>query len=317
MKFIKNTIVLALVFKASSLIAQSPVLSVGNIETADIAEQSISFKTTNAYGKIIVYSPSVIRVRLDKKAIGRDFSYAVIGTPQKTKTTITQNTDVITLTTDSLKAIIYKKPFRVVYYTPAGDVINQDEPGLSPSWVNESVTDYKTMMPGERFIGLGEKTGNLDRKGNGYTNWNVDVFGYSADQEPLYSTIPFYIGLHGNINYGIFLDNTYQTDFNFGASNNRFSSLGARGGEMNYYFIYHKRVADIIASYTMLTGRIKMPPLWSLGYQQNRYSYYPDAEVIRIAKTLREKKIPADGITLDIHYMDKYQLFTWDKTRFP
>jgi alpha-glucosidase len=60
-----------------------------------------------------------------------------------------------------------------------------------------------------------------------------------------------------------------------------------------------------------------LPPLWSLGYQQNRYSYYPAAEVMRIARTLREKHIPADGITLDIHYMDQYQLFTWNKSRFP
>jgi alpha-glucosidase len=62
---------------------------------------------------------------------------------------------------------------------------------------------------------------------------------------------------------------------------------------------------------------MKLPPLWSLGYQQNRYSYYPETEVMRIAQTLREKKIPADGITLDIHYMDHYKVFTWDKTRFP
>ncbi|RYE12897.1 MAG: glycoside hydrolase family 31, partial [Sphingobacteriales bacterium] len=119
------------------------------------------------------------------------------------------------------------------------------------------------------------------------------------------------------LNYGLFLDNTYQTDFNFGASNNRFSSFGARGGEMNYYFIYHKKVADIINSYTWLTGRMTMPPLWSLGYQQNRYSYYPEAEVMRVANTLREKRIPADGITLDIHYMEAYKLFTWNKDRFP
>src|SRR5690606_14727301 len=46
-------------------------------------------------------------------------------------------------------------------------------------------------------------------------------------------------------------------------------------------------------------------------------SYYPDTEVYRIAQTLREKKSPADGITLDIHYMDAYKLFTWNKDRFP
>ena len=60
-----------------------------------------------------------------------------------------------------------------------------------------------------------------------------------------------------------------------------------------------------------------MPPLWSLGYQQNRYSYYLETEVMRIAQTLREKRIPADGITLDIHYMDAYKLFTWNNERFP
>jgi alpha-glucosidase len=54
-------------------------------------QQDIAFKTTNAYGKIIVYSPSIIRVRLDKKPITGDFSYAVVGEPQKTKTSITQN----------------------------------------------------------------------------------------------------------------------------------------------------------------------------------------------------------------------------------
>src|SRR6202012_204849 len=161
------------------------------------------------------------------------------------------------------------------------------------------------------------KTGDLDRKGQGYTNWNSDVYAYATTQDPLYSSIPFYIGIHHDVNYGILLDNTFQTDFNFGASNDRFSSFGARGGEMNYYFIYHKRLADIIASYTYLTGRMPLPPLWSLGYQQNRYSYYPADEVLRIAHTLREKHIPADGITLDIHYMDKYQLFTWNKSRFP
>jgi alpha-glucosidase len=95
----------------------------------------------------------------------------------------------------------------------------------------------------------------------------------------MYSTIPFYIGVHHNVQYGIFIDNTWQSDFNFGASNNSFSSFAAKGGEMNYYFMYSAHLADVIASYTWLTGRMKMPPLWSLGYQQNRYSYYPDTEV--------------------------------------
>ncbi len=86
---------------------------------------------------------------------------------------------------------------------------------------------------------------------------------------------------------------------------------------MNYYFIYDYSVAEIIKQYTHLTGRMEMPPLWSIGYQQCRYSYYPDKEVLTLAKTFREKDIPADVIVLDIHYMESYKIFTWSKRDFP
>lgn len=299
------------------LTAQTQVVPAGNVNSVSISGQQVKIKTANAFAEVTVYSPSVIRVRMDKHPLPADFSYAVIAKPLPTKAQITQNNSEITIVTDSLKMRIQKSPFAVSFFSPSGDVISEDEAGLGTSWIGDEVTTYKKMQENERFIGLGEKTGNLDRKGEGYTNWNSDVFGYATNRDPIYTTIPFYIGIHHHQNYGIFFDNSYQSDFNFGASNNRFSSFGARGGEMNYYFIYHPQMADIIRSYTSLTGRMPLPPLWSLGYQQNRYSYYPDTEVYRVAQTLREKKIPADGITLDIHYMDAYKLFTWNKDRFP
>ena len=61
---------------------------------------------------------------------------------------------------------------------------------------------------------------------------------------------------------------------------------------------------------------MELPPLWSIGYQQCRYSYYPDKEVFAVAQTFREKDIPADAIVFDIHYMEKYKIFTWDKKHF-
>ncbi|MCP9752635.1 TIM-barrel domain-containing protein [Ferruginibacter sp. HRS2-29] len=316
-KYRFSLLFISLTSLCTSTLAQNPVREIGNIKSVKVTGQEIGITTDNGYANIILYSPSIIRVRIDKKQLQNDQSYAVIATPEKIKNAVTNNATEIIIQTDSLKAVVQKKPFSIAFFTNDGRVINEDEKGLTTSWVGNEATTYKHMQEAERFIGLGEKTGNLDRKGNGYTNWNTDVYGYRTDADPIYSTIPFYIGIHHGLNYGIFLDNTFQSDFNFGASNDRFSSFGARDGEMNYYFIYHSTVRDIIRSYTQLTGRMKLPPLWSLGYQQNRYSYYPDTEVLRIAQTLREKKIPADGITLDIHYMDKYQLFTWDKERFP
>lgn len=298
------------------LFAQNGVVNAGDVKQVRIGKGQVSLTTTHAYVQVSVYNDSVIRVRMDRQPLGDDFSYAVVGRPSFSGV-VKEAGDQISITTRLIQARIHKRPFSISFYTPDGQAINEEESGLTTSWVDNTVTAYRKMQAEERFIGLGEKNGALDRAGTAYTNWNSDVFGYRTDQDPLYSTIPFYIGVHHGLEYGIFLDNTYQSDFNFGASNNRFSSFAARGGEMNYYFIHAPSVAGIIQAYTGLTGRMHMPPLWSLGYQQNRYSYYPDQEVLRIAQTLRERKIPADGITLDIHYMDAYKLFTWDKTRFP
>ena len=54
-----------------------------------------------------------------------------------------------------------------------------------------------------------------------------------------------------------------------------------------------------------------------MGYIQSRYSYYPDRKVRFIADNFRERRIPCDGIFLDIDYMDGFRIFTWDKSRFP
>jgi alpha-glucosidase len=86
---------------------------------------------------------------------------------------------------------------------------------------------------------------------------------------------------------------------------------------MNYYFIYGSNIRQILNQYTHITGRIHMPPIWALGFHQSRWSYYPDTEVLNLAQTFREKKIPIDVIHLDIHFMDAYKIFTWHPDRFP
>ncbi len=193
-----------------------------------------------------------------------------------------------------------------------------DDANLGISWQGSEVTCFKTMFPSERFIGLGEKVGRLDRRGTSYVNWNTDHYAYGPRDDPLYVSVPFFIGIHDSMTYGIFFDNTRRTQFNFGAStDDQFSFFSAPGGELNYYFLGGSTVARVIEEYTALTGRMEMPPLWSLGYQQCRWSYYPESEVLDLARTFREKKIPADVIYLDIHYMDEYKVFTWHPERFP
>jgi alpha-glucosidase len=261
------------------------------------------------------YNPSIVRVTLTRHEF-EDFSYAVIAKPEGPVPNLLQTSDALELRSTKVTARINRSPFRITFLNNNDEVINEDDSGFGTSWIGEQVTTYKKLQHGERFIGLGEKTGPLDRRGNGYINWNTDAFAYGSGTDPLYSSLPFYIGVHNNLVYGIFFDNSHKSFFNFGASNNRFASFAADSGEMNYYFISGETVAEILFHYTFLTGRMELPPIWSIGYQQCRYSYYPDKEVLGIARHFRDKEIPADVIVLDIHYMDDYKIFSWHRESF-
>jgi alpha-glucosidase len=290
--------------------------SVGPLRTWEQTSTGVQGITDKEKFSVKIYHPSIVRISITRADELEDFSYAVVASPIGDQFKVHESGDELVIQTAALKLIIRKSKVRFTFLNSRNEVINEDDEAFGTSWSGEQVTTYKKLQQGERFIGLGEKTGPLDRRGNGYVNWNTDAFAYGSGSDPLYATLPFYIGIHNGHTYGIFFDNTYKSFFNFGASNNRFSSFGADSGEMNYYFIYSESVSEIIKHYTHLTGRMDVPPLWSIGYQQCRYSYYPDKEVMGIARHFRDKDIPADVIVLDIHYMDDYKIFSWHKKSF-
>lgn len=316
MKILKFILVQLII--CSGLMAQVPLnVSLGNFKKVEVKNNEFTFITDFGKAKVEVYSPNIIRIRVEKENFTKTFSYAVEVNPVKCVVKSKESAETYTIETDSVTVNVQKKPLRFVFFNKEGKLINSDDLSFGTSWLGDEATTYKALQKDERFIGLGEHTGNLDRRGDALVNWNTDDPGYNGGSKSMYASIPFYIGLHNNLSYGIFLDNSSQTTFNFGAGNNRFAYFSTNCGEMNYYFIYHKSIRKIIESYTWLTGHIPMPPAWSLGYQQCRYSYFPDVDVLSTAKKFRERNIPADMIYLDIHYMDHYKLFTWDKERFP
>ncbi len=301
---------------SQSLNAQTLNQSLGNLISYERDGQHLRLQTGNGTAELTVYEPGIIRLRIYRQAPVPDFSYAVTAKPGNPEFTLTEKEDCLVLETSSLVLEMDRSPLRFTFFTRDHRLLNADDKSFGTSWIGSEVTTYKQLPDGEKFVGLGEKTGNLDRRGSAYENWNTDNPRYGPNDDPLYVTIPFYMGIHNGLVYGIFFDNSHRSRFNFGASNDRFSSFGADDGEMNYYFMHAPTVAGIIELYTHLTGRMTMPPIWSLGYQQCRWSYFPDTEVLSIASGFRERKIPLDVMYLDIHHMDNYKIFTWHPVRF-
>jgi len=168
----------------------------------------------------------------------------------------------------------------------------------------------------EHFYGLGEKAARLDKRRSSFVNWNSDTPGYTEGKDPIYQTIPFYIGLQHGVAYGIFFDNSYRSYFDVGKSSQQRAGCGAEGGELNYYFFYGPSIKKILGRYADLTGHMPLPPLWALGNQQSRWSYYPDSMVEEVVNEYRKRDLPLDVIHLDIDYMNGYRVFTFNHERF-
>jgi alpha-glucosidase len=273
-----------------------------------------------------VLRDSVLRFRYATMGnFSRDFSYAITkyASTGYNHLEIEEDEDKYLVSTAKLICHIAKSDMRIsIYDAKDKALVSQDESGFhweeSYEFGGDIVKMSKVSQAGESYYGLGDKPVHLNLKGKRFENWVTDSYAFGRETDPIYKAIPFYTGLHHNKAYGIFFDNTFRSFFDFAYERRHVTSFWAQGGEMNYYFIYGPKMEDVVANYTDLTGRPhQMPPLWTLGYHQCKWSYYPESQVKEVTNKFRELKIPCDAIYLDIDYMDGFRCFTWNKEYFP
>jgi len=273
---------------------------------------------------ITVLSDDILRVHLTRaKSFGRDHSYAVINRDfGETKAKVKIGADSTVLQTAALSVLIRQNPLQISFANAAGKSLDADDPERGTAFAGNAFRVAKRLRNDEHVYGFGEKAGHLDKRGwklGGYNlvMWNTDTYAHDASTDPMYVAVPFCLVTRHGQAHGIFLDNTWRSFFDVGHEEQGLLTFGAAGGDLDYYFINGPDPKNVIERYTALTGRMPLPPLWSLGYNQCRYSYYPESRVRWVANTFREEKIPADVIWLDIHYLDNYKPFTWNHERFP
>jgi len=286
---------------------------------------SIFFNTDNkVILKVTILRDSLIRFRFTTKGyFSNDFSYAIDKTQLHGYNflEVTEEETYFQIRTSKVKCKIQKADLRLSIYDLNDFLILEDELGFhweeSYEYGGNIVKMSKYAKDGECYYGLGDKATQMNLKGKRVENFATDQYAYQKDQEPLYKVVPFYIGLHNKQSYGIFFDNTFRTFFDFCQERRNVTSFWAEGGEMNYYFVYGPQMQDVVTTYTDLTGKPELPPLWVLGYHQCKWSYYPESKVKEITSKFRELQIPCDAIYLDIDYMDGFRCFTWNKNYFP
>ncbi|HED54906.1 MAG TPA: DUF5110 domain-containing protein [Phycisphaerales bacterium] len=168
--------------------------------------------------------------------------------------------------------------------------------------------------PGTSLYGTGEVPGPLQRNGRTSILWNSDSYGYKDTTPSLYKSFPWVLAVREDgTAFGVIADTTWKTKIDLTDG----ISFISDGPAFPVVVIDRDTPQEVVMELAELTGKIAMPPKWAIGYHQCRYSYYPDARVREIADTFRAKKMPADVIWMDIHYMDEYRIFRFDHDLFP
>ena len=268
--------------------------------------------------RITAFRDGVIRVRMATNGrFATDRSWAVVEQAAGPAVKIEEMDDEVRMTAGGIVVQVKRSPLLISFLDLKGNVLSADDASRPMAWDGARVRAWKKMPAEEFYYGLGDKAGPLNRRNRVFTMWNTDAYSWQESTDPLYKAIPFFLGLRHGTAYGVFLDNTYRSSFDFGVDSAARYSFGADGGELNYYFFAGPEPKTVIEEFTSLIGRTPLPPLWALGYQQSRWSYDSEARVREIARLFRAKKIPADALYLDIDYQDGNRVFTVDRKRFP
>jgi alpha-glucosidase len=293
---------------------------IGNVSGVKSLRNGIEVRAGKFAVRITALSQSTIRVRYSrtgsfppKESFAVDPSSSF--TPPEVK--LEDKPDFILLHTTDFNIRIEKAPFRLVFEEPTGTVISQDYVGRPVEWNGAAFRVWKSMPTSEHYFGLGDKAGPLDHRDQAFTMWNSDHSGFDRGTDPLYNSFPFFLGVSDGSSYGIFLDNTYRSSFDFGKESRDAYSFGAEDGELDYYFFHGPDPKAVIGEYTQLTGHTPLPPLFMLGYQQCRWTYTPESRVRELANEFRTRQIPADVIWLDIGFQKGNAPFTIDRDTFP
>ncbi len=269
-----------------------------------------SFSAQNADVRLEFCTPGMFRVRIswsrkfepDENLMVSNNSWPAVNTSSS------ETADQFSISTSKLNVIVYKSPFRVAIFSKDGKLLSSEVTGMDRK--GDTVSCTKSLTPDEHFFGFGERMDFIDQRNKkvalnvGRGKGRPHIIGAYNILEANYSPVPFFMSTKG---YGIFLHNSFATEWDMGATSNEQYSFKAAGGELDYYFMYGPDFPSILSDYTALTGKSPLLPQFALGLHAGTYSggtwgherETSDSYVVELAGKFREMGIPVDLLWLD------------------
>ena len=280
----------------------------------EINHNNIDIYFSNMKITLTMFENDIVKVFIGDKYEESISTNGVVDNLEKGEFIVEEDSNFVIIKGTKVLTFVDKNTTEISFRDLEGNIINED---FQPSFKDEEGNVYISKVNDcLAYYGLGEKGGDLNKKGCYTENFNTDDPETDDDSITYYKTIPFYVALKEEATYGIFFDNSFRSYFDMGKEMGDRIFFGAIGGQIQYYFIPGENIKKVVKNYTALTGRMGMPPFWSLGYQQCRFSYFSQEEVRELVKNFEEKDIPLDVVYLDIDYMDGFRVMTFKTPNF-
>lgn len=246
-----------------------------------------------------------------------------------------QRENLIHAETDALHFSIALDDFRITWSTPDGQAFAADNRTRAYAYdrSGRAVYHYMQRHVDEHYYGFGERSGPLDKHGRRMRMLNIDAIGYDAEtSDPLYKHFPFYITYvpHLNLAYGLLYDNLATCVFDMGQEidgyHGYYRYYQADDGDLDYYFIFGGTLEGVLEKLAALTGKMALPPRWSLGYLGSTmlYTDAPNAQeqLRQFVDLCHEHDIPCDMFHLSSGYTTgeedgRRYVFNWNAQKIP
>jgi alpha-glucosidase len=179
-------------------------------------------------------------------------------------------------------------------------------------------TTIRAQVPfpeGTTFYGLGERAEPLERTGRDHLLWNTDAYLYTDEDPALYQSHPYVLALRPDGSAtGVVADTPWRGVIAVCLDG---VELAFEGEPFDVHLIDGATPREVSSGLAALIGSLALPPMWTLGYHQCRWSYRSAEEAREVARAMRAHDVPCDALWFDIDYMDRRRVFTWDAERFP
>ncbi len=178
-------------------------------------------------------------------------------------------------------------------------------------------------LPKGPLLGLGEggipydKKGTTDQMRNGQVNADLD--GYRLAINGTRAPVQWLVGTDG---WGLFIHQPYGA-FDFTGTRGVFTPRPGTELPLDVFVVASKDPLVIMREYARITGLPEMPARWTFGYMQSSRTLGGPSEILGVARTMREKKLPCDTlIYLGTEFAPsgwntRNGEFTWHPTNFP